>query len=122
MIKYYNQIQNTLNLLYDKIVLLHSFIDDKMFHVLKWKIQSKKKSWHEIYWNALKKTYQEYKSLHNDIVKIKQKLIIIVFNLNDMFDDDDMQQNYFEKNEFKIYHWQNKIFKLCIDFCIDRFC
>ena len=37
-----------------------------------------------------------------------------------MLDDDDMQQNYFEKNEFKIYRRQNKIFKLCIDFCIDR--
>ena len=33
--KYYNQIQNELNLLYDKIVLLHFFIDDEMFHALK---------------------------------------------------------------------------------------
>ena len=35
LIKYYNQIQNELNLLYDKIVLLHFFIDDEMFHVSK---------------------------------------------------------------------------------------
>ena len=33
--KYYNQIQNELNLLYDKTVLLHFFIDDEMFHASK---------------------------------------------------------------------------------------
>ena len=69
---------------------------------------------------CVKKTYQKYKSLHDDIVKIRQKLIVKFFNLNDMLDDDNMQQHYFEKkNEFKIYRQQNKIFKLCIDFCID---
>ena len=35
LIKYYNQIQNELDLLYNKIVLLHFFIDDKIFHVSK---------------------------------------------------------------------------------------
>ena len=35
LIKYYNQIQNELNLLYDKIVLLHFFIDNEIFHILK---------------------------------------------------------------------------------------
>ena len=47
--------------------------------------------------------------------------MINVFNLNNMFTDDDTQQNFFEKNEFRIYRRQNKIFELCIDFCTD-FC
>ena len=53
--------------------------------------------------------YQKYKLLHNIIVKIRQKLIDKFFNSNNMFDDNDMQQNSFKKNEFKIYHRQNKV-------------
>jgi 6-pyruvoyl-tetrahydropterin synthase len=64
--KYYSQTQNDLELLYDKAILLHSTVDDSLFQTFEWKVESEETFWHEVYWDALKKMYHEYKHQTSD--------------------------------------------------------
>ncbi len=68
LIKYYNQTQNDLKLLYDKTNLLHFIVDESLFQTAKWKIKLEETSWHTIYWNAFEEMYNEYKQ---DNIKLK---------------------------------------------------
>ncbi len=113
MIKYYNQIQNELRLLYDKTILLHSIIEDSLFHTSEWKIESEKTSWHTIYWNALKKMYNEYKHQTNENISFNDKQIAMIFSskiLNDFLNDDVDVQISLNENEFNSYRRQNMLF------------
>ncbi len=79
LIKYYNQIQSELRLLYDKTILLHSTIEDSLFHTSEWKIESEETFWHTIYWNALKKMYNEYKYQTSENIFFNDKQTVMIF-------------------------------------------
>jgi hypothetical protein len=112
--KYYSQIQNELELLYDKTILLHSTVDETLFQIAEWKVESRETFWHKIYWNALKKMYHEYKQ-HTIESMIKHfNLDEQSQTLNDILSDDVTIQTSFEKNEFTFYQRQDNI--CCFDF------
>ncbi len=107
--KYYNQIQNELELLYDKTILLHSIVDEILFQIAEWKIESKKTSWHKIYWSALKEMYDEYKQHTIETVMKQSNLDEKNQTLNDILNDDVTVQTSFEKNEFTFYQRQDNV-------------
>ena len=105
--KYYNQTQNDLELLYDKITLVHFIVEDALFNSSKWKIKSKQKTWQNVYWNALKKIYNEYKQQTSDISTSRWfETANDVWTLNEILDDDHLFKNV--ENEFQKYRRQNE--------------
>jgi hypothetical protein len=113
LIKYYNQIQSELKLLYDKTILLHSIIKDSLFYTSEWKIESEKTFWHTIYWDALKEMYNEYKHQTNENIFFNDKQIVMTFfskTLNDFLNDDVDVQISLNENEFNSYRRQNILF------------
>jgi hypothetical protein len=105
--KYYNQTQNELELLYDKTILLHSIVDEILFQIAEWKIESKETSWHKIYWSALKEMYNKYKQHTIETVMKQFNLDEKNQTLNDILNDDVTVQTFFEKNEFTFYQRQD---------------
>jgi isocitrate dehydrogenase len=114
LIKYYNQIQNELNLLYDKAVLLHSIVDDTLFQIAEWKIEFEKTFWSEMYWNALKEMYYEYKqkSIQFEAQSKQFNSQSINQTLNDILDDDVIAQASFDENEFNVYRRQDMLYDI----------
>jgi 6-pyruvoyl-tetrahydropterin synthase len=108
--KYYNQTQNDLELFYDKTILLHSTIDDSLFQTFEWKVESEKTFWHEVYWNALKEMYNEYKHQTSDNIFFNDKQTALIFSsktLNDLLNDIVNVQTSSNENEFTSYRRQN---------------
>jgi hypothetical protein len=109
LIKYYNQTQNDLSLLYDKTILLHSIVEESMFHTFEWKVEFEQIFWHKVYWNALKKMYHEYKYQidENSSFHIKQMNASSSKTLNDILNDDATIQTFSNENEFTSYQRQD---------------
>jgi hypothetical protein len=109
LIKYYSQTQNDLELLYDKTILLHSTIEDTLFHTIEWKIESEETFWHTMYWDALKNMYHEYKYQTNESSSFinRQNDLSSFKTLNDLLNDDVEIQISSDENEFISYRKQN---------------
>jgi hypothetical protein len=111
LIKYYNQTQNELNLLYDKAILLHSIIEESMFHTFEWKIEFDQISWHKMYCNALKEMYHEYKYHTNEYSSFHAKQFSKNSSktLDDILNDERTIPIFSNENEFTSYQRQNII-------------
>jgi hypothetical protein len=112
LIKYYNQTQNDLRLLYDKTILLHFTIDDTMFQSTKWKVEFEETFWSQVYWNALKDMYDEYKyqTNENSFFRSKQVIASLSKTLNDISNDNATFQTSFDENEFFSYQRQDMLY------------
>jgi hypothetical protein len=111
--KYYNQTQNDLKLLYDKAILLHLTIDDSMFQTAEWKVKSDETSWHEIYWEALKEMYHEYKHQTSESTSFNDRQTIFKFSskiLDDLLNDNVEIQISAKKNKSTNYRRQDMLF------------
>jgi hypothetical protein len=111
LIKYYNQTQSELDLLYDKAILLHSTVEESMFHTSEWKIESDQTSWHKMYWNALKEMYHEdkYQTNENSSFHAKQFSENSSRTLDDILNDEKTIQIFSNENEFISYQRQDII-------------
>jgi 6-pyruvoyl-tetrahydropterin synthase len=118
LIKYYSQTQSGLKLLYDKTVLLHSTVEDSLFHTFEWKIESEETSWHTIYWNALKEMYNEYRHQTSEDTSFNDRQTAMTSSsktLNDLLNDDVDVQVSLNENEFNSYRRQDMLLLICFE-------
>jgi viroplasmin and RNaseH domain-containing protein len=101
--QYYAKTQDSLNLLYEKVVLLFFNRKDVIFQESNWKIFNDEKSWSEIYWSAVEKQFlDEYHREFASDFRIKNSSRIDDLNL--LFN----VESSFKKNENEIIFYRKR--------------
>jgi hypothetical protein len=102
--QYYAKTQNSLNLLYEKVVLLFSNKKDFIFQESNWKIFNDEKSWSEIYWLIFEKQFLEkYHREFTSDSRIKNSSRIndlnLLFNVESSFKENENEIIFYRKKD-----------------------